>query len=62
MSTAMPSRHGRSRGGRRRGLPGRRAQAISAYFVACYYCGLTIPVVGVGIARALTPDTAVMGP
>jgi predicted MFS family arabinose efflux permease len=28
---------------------GRRAQAISAYFVGCY-CGLTIPVVGVGIA------------
>jgi hypothetical protein len=29
--------------------PARRAHAISAYFVACY-CGLTIPVVGVGIA------------
>jgi MFS family permease len=29
--------------------PRRRAQAISAYFVACY-CGLTIPVIGVGIA------------
>ena len=29
--------------------PGRRGQAISAYFVACY-CGLIIPVVGVGVA------------
>jgi MFS family permease len=29
--------------------PGRRAQAISAYFVGCY-CGLVIPVVGVGVA------------
>jgi MFS family permease len=29
--------------------PGRRAEAISAYFVGCY-CGLTVPVVGVGIA------------
>jgi MFS family permease len=29
--------------------PGRLAQAISAYFVTCY-CGLVIPVVGVGVA------------
>jgi hypothetical protein len=29
--------------------PGRRAQAISTYFVACY-CGLTVPVIGVGVA------------
>jgi MFS family permease len=29
--------------------PGRRGQAISTYFVSCY-CGLIIPVVGVGVA------------
>jgi MFS family permease len=35
--------------------PGRRGQAISAYFVACY-CGLVIPVVGVGVAAGLIGD------
>jgi MFS family permease len=35
--------------------PGRRGQAISAYFVACY-CGLTIPVVGVGVAAGFIGD------
>jgi MFS family permease len=29
--------------------PGRRGQVVSAFFVACY-CGLVIPVVGVGVA------------
>jgi len=29
--------------------PGRRGQVVSAYFVLCY-CGLIIPVVGVGVA------------
>ncbi len=33
--------------------PGRRGHAISTYFVACY-CGLIIPVVGVGIAAGFT--------
>jgi MFS family permease len=38
----------------------RRAQAISAYFVACY-CGLIIPVVGVGVLAEFTGDfTAVL--
>jgi MFS family permease len=35
--------------------PGRRGQAISAYFVACY-CGLIIPVVGVGVAAGFIGD------
>jgi MFS family permease len=35
--------------------PGRRAQATSAYFVACY-CGLVIPVVGVGVAAGFIGD------
>jgi MFS family permease len=35
--------------------PGRRGQAISAYFVACY-CGLIIPVVGVGAAAGFIGD------
>jgi MFS family permease len=35
--------------------PGRRGQTISAYFVACY-CGLIIPVVGVGVAAGLIGD------
>jgi MFS family permease len=35
--------------------PGRRGQAISTYFVACY-CGLTIPVVGVGVAAGFIGD------
>ena len=35
--------------------PGRRGQAISAYFVACY-CGLVIPVVGVGVAAGFIGD------
>lgn len=35
--------------------PGRRGQAISTYFVACY-CGLIIPVVGVGVAAGLIGD------
>jgi MFS family permease len=40
--------------------PGRRGQAISAYFVACY-CGLVIPVVGVGVAAGFVGDlTAVL--
>jgi MFS family permease len=41
--------------------PGRRGQAISTYFVACY-CGLIIPVVGVGVASGLIGDfRAVLG-
>jgi MFS family permease len=41
--------------------PGRRGQAISAYFVACY-CGLVIPVVGVGVAAGFVGDfPAVLG-
>jgi len=35
--------------------PGQRGQAISAYFVACY-CGLVIPVVGVGVAAGFIGD------
>ena len=35
--------------------PGRRGQAISAYFVACY-CGLVIPVVGVRVAAGFIGD------
>jgi hypothetical protein len=35
--------------------PGRRGQAISTYFAACY-CGLTIPVVGVGVAAGFIGD------
>ena len=35
--------------------PGRRGQAISAYFVACY-SGLIIPVVGVGVASGFIGD------
>jgi MFS family permease len=35
--------------------PGRRAQTISAYFVACY-CGLVIPVIGVGVAAGYIGD------
>ncbi len=37
--------------------PGRRGQAISAFFVACY-TGLIIPVVGVGVASGLIGDFA----
>ncbi len=35
--------------------PGRRGQAVSTYFVACY-CGLVIPVVGVGVAAQFAGD------
>src|SRR6266700_2546309 len=35
--------------------PGRRGQVVSAYFVLCY-CGLLIPVVGVGVASGLIGD------
>jgi MFS family permease len=35
--------------------PGRRGQAISTYFVACY-CGLVVPVVGVGVAAGFIGD------
>jgi MFS family permease len=35
--------------------PGRRGQAISAYFVACY-CGLTMPVIGVGVLAGFIGD------
>ena len=34
---------------------GRRGQAVSAYFVACY-CGLVVPVVGVGVASQFIGD------
>jgi MFS family permease len=37
--------------------PGRRGQAISAYFVACY-AGLIVPVVGVGVASQFIGDFA----
>jgi MFS family permease len=37
--------------------PGRRGQAISAYFIACY-CGLVIPVIGVGVASEFIGDFA----
>ncbi|MGH3248131.1 MAG: MFS transporter [Trebonia sp.] len=35
--------------------PERRGQAVSAYFTACY-CGLIIPVVGVGVASEFIGD------
>jgi MFS family permease len=35
--------------------PGQRGQAVSAYFVACY-CGLIIPVIGVGVASGFIGD------
>jgi len=35
--------------------PGRRGQVVSAYFVLCY-CGLIIPVVGVGVASGFIGD------
>jgi MFS family permease len=35
--------------------PGRRGQVVSAYFVLCY-CGLIIPVVGVGVASEFIGD------
>ena len=35
--------------------PGRRGEVISAYFVLCY-CGLIIPVVGVGVASMFIGD------
>jgi MFS family permease len=35
--------------------PGRRGQVVSAYFVLCY-CGLIIPVVGVGVASEFVGD------
>jgi MFS family permease len=35
--------------------PGRRGQAISTYFVLCY-CGLVIPVIGVGVAAGFIGD------
>jgi MFS family permease len=34
---------------------GRRGQVISAYFVACY-CGLTVPVIGVGVLSGIIGD------
>ena len=37
--------------------PGRRGQALSAFFVACY-TGLIIPVVGVGVASGFIGDFA----
>jgi hypothetical protein len=37
----------------RRAPAGRRGQAISAFFVACY-AGLSIPVVGVGVLSQFT--------
>ena len=37
--------------------PGRRGQVVSTYFVACY-CGLIIPVVGVGVASGFVGDFA----
>ena len=37
--------------------PGRRGHAVSAFFVACY-CGLIIPVVGVGVASEFIGDFA----
>jgi MFS family permease len=37
--------------------PGERGRVISAYFVACY-CGLIIPVVGVGVASEFIGDFA----
>lgn len=35
--------------------PGRRGQVVSAYFVLCY-CGLIVPVVGVGVASGFIGD------
>ena len=35
--------------------PGRRGQTVAAFFVACY-CGLVIPVVGVGVASQFIGD------
>jgi MFS family permease len=35
--------------------PGRRGQVVSAFFVACY-CGLIVPVVGVGVASGFIGD------
>ena len=35
--------------------PGRRGQVVSTFFVACY-CGLIIPVIGVGVASAFLGD------
>jgi MFS family permease len=40
---------------RRRATRRRRGQAVSAFFVACY-CGLVIPVVGVGVASQFIGD------
>jgi MFS family permease len=37
--------------------PGQRGQVISTFFVACY-CGLIIPVIGVGVASAFLGDFA----
>jgi MFS family permease len=37
--------------------PGQRGQVISTYFVLCY-CGLIIPVVGVGVATEFISDFA----
>jgi MFS family permease len=40
--------------------PGRRGQVVSTYFVACY-CGLIVPVVGVGVLSEFVSDfTAVL--
>lgn len=36
-------------------LPERRAQTVSTFFVLCY-CGLTIPVIGVGVASGFVGD------
>jgi MFS family permease len=35
--------------------PGRRGQVVSAFFVVCY-CGLIVPVVGVGVASGFIGD------
>jgi MFS family permease len=35
--------------------PGQRGQVVSAYFVLCY-CGLAVPVVGVGVASIFIGD------
>ena len=37
--------------------PGQRGQVVSIFFVACY-CGLIIPVIGVGVASAFLGDFA----
>ena len=37
--------------------PGQRGQVVSTFFVACY-CGLIIPVIGVGVASAFLGDFA----